>query len=239
MGMDNIEALLEQSGRHLAMTPAVITALDDVGDHLAALAVGHPEPALGARQRGAVTAIRRRRRRVLLTGALGLTLAGIAGPAAVDFVGLHTGFFGSDDGRYGEFLNLASPDGLKVLRRFEQQYPLPSGGSWTNMETGFQKGPSGVGQEGVFENAVAGESRCQWTKTWLIASASGDTAAAARSLGVLGQIPTWHDVTAYQDSTHSESHVAQAIADGARAGDLGPAMQFVEANCTDGNPARG
>ena len=239
MGMDNIEALLEQSGRHLAMTPAVITALDDVGDHLAALAVGHPEPALGARQRGAVTAIRRRRRRVLLTGALGLTLAGIAGPAAADFVGLHTGIFGNDDGHYGEELNLASPDGLQVLRAFEQQYPLPAGGTWTVMETRFQKSPSGFGQEGVFENAVAGESQCQWTKTWLAASATGATDAAAQSLAVLGQIPTWHDVTTYQDSTHGRSQLAQAIADSARAGDSGLARQFVEANCTDASPARG
>ena len=240
MGMDNIDVLLRAAAQQVPVTPHVMAAFDEVGERFLRSAGGAAGSALTDEERGAVVgARRRRRRRLLLTGAVGLALAGVASPAAANFVGLHTGIFGTDGSRHGEFLNLASPEGVRVLRRFEEQYPLPSGGTWSVVEGRFGKAPAGVGQEGVFEAAVAGESQCQWTKAWLSATAAGNAASTAGSLTVLGQIPRWHWVTTYQDSTHGLSTLAQAIADAARAGDPRPARQFVQANCSDVSPARG
>jgi hypothetical protein len=232
--------LLARVDTPVELTPAVDAALDALGADLAALAAAPPDATLSAAGRHAARALRRsrRRRQRLLTGAAGLAILAAAAPAAATYVHLHSGHYGLDGPRYGEFLNLDSPDGIRVLHKFEADYPLPPGGSWDAMEHRFLSGPPGLGQVGVYEEAVGGESQCQWTQAWLAADATGDRTAADAAADVLAEIPSWHVITAYEDETKGVEILARQVADGAARGDRAPAQQYVDANCSDLAPGQ-
>src|SRR3954453_19548838 len=158
--MDTTQDLLQRSAPPMHVTPDITAALDDLGMQLRAIGSASDDPTLTTAGRDAARALRRsrRRRQRILTGAAGLAVLAAAAPAAANYLGLHTGHYGVDGSHYGEFLNLNSPEGLNLLRHYEGQYPLPPGGSWKVTEQRFVNGPAGLGQAGVFEEAIGFEA---------------------------------------------------------------------------------
>src|SRR4051812_38317298 len=238
--MDTTQDLLQRSAPPMQLTHDIDTALDDLGMRLGAIGSASDDPTLTDAGRDAARALRRsrRRRQRILTGAAGLAILAVAAPAAANYIGLHTGHYGVDGSHYGEFLNLNSPEGIKLLRHYEAQYPLPPGGSWQVMEHRFLNGPAGEGQAGVFEEAVGGEAQCQWTRAWLGAETAGHPPTPESTAAVLAKIPTWHVITAYEDETRGVERVAQTVADAAARGDREPAQAFVSANCSSKAPGQ-
>ncbi|MEY2472292.1 MAG: hypothetical protein QOK28_1621 [Actinomycetota bacterium] len=237
--MEHTEDLVERSDPLPALRPAVHASLDELGARLFALASSSPDvAAITLRSDIAPAARRQRRRRRVLGGALGIALLAAAAPAAANYIGLHTGHFGDDGGHYGEFLNLDSPDGMNLLREFEARYPLPPGGTWVALEKRWREAPAGEGQAGVFEEAVGGESQCQWNRAWLDAETAHDPEAVARARDVLAQIPHWHVTTAFEDETHGVSKQAEALSAAAARGDRRPIQEYVDANCSDTAPGQ-
>jgi len=178
--MDNTLNLLQRSAVPAELNAHVNAALEELGSRLVAIATACEEGTLTAVRREAARTLHRsrRRRHRILAGAAGLSILAAAAPAAANYIRLHTGHYGVDGSHYAEFLNLNSPEGIRLLHHYETQYPLPPGGSWNSMEQRFLSGPAGLGQAGVFEEAVGGEAQCQWTRAWLDADASGHRSAA-------------------------------------------------------------
>ena len=227
--MDTVDELLTRAAPPATLTPSVTSALDDLGSALPSM----------LRPADLVRARRRRRRQRILTGAAGLALLASATPAAASHLGLHTGLFGDDGGHYGELLNLGSPEAIPVLRKYEQEYPLPAGGSWAVLEQRWQSPTNamlqGQGQAGILEEAAGLESQCQWEGSWLSAHAGGDARTAATAVRVLAEIPTWHVITAY-DADGGMVTQARQVAEGAARGDTTLPQQDFSVNCTDVRP---
>jgi hypothetical protein len=227
--MDTFENLIERAAPQVDVA-ALTPELDELGAAFGSML--RPELTL-------VRARRRRRRQRILTGAAGLAILAGTAPAAAGYLGLHTGVFGTDGNHYGEFLNLGSPAALPLLRHYEEQYPLPAGGTWTVMEGRWTKaasGSAGVGQAGILEEAAGLESQCQWEGSWLAAHASGDRATESRAGQVLAEIPRWHVITAYADSSGGVVQLASQVAEAARLGHPALVQQVFTANCTDVKP---
>jgi hypothetical protein len=128
-----------------------------------------------------------------------------------------------------------SPSGLADASAFQAEIdaakavvPLPAGATWPPT-TDVPQG-SGSYSAGGGRSAVEGVAFCLWTKTWIAASASGDTASAGRALAVLQKSRAW---TSYSGPFSDQSYrdIVDGIVSGAAAGNTQPARRFVSLNC--------
>lgn len=177
---------------------------------------------------------RKRRRKVLLAAAGGVLAATAFAPAAADWVGARTGWFGDagmTENDTGEFLDLSSPEIADIARQLGARYPLPPGGSYDDAIARLRPtdGETHLMQESGVEAFMAGDAACQWERAWLAADASGDAAAARRAVAVLREVPTWDVIVASDGGGVVE--LWTEVADAAARGDRSVVERDVELNC--------
>lgn len=201
-----------------ARDPAVLVALDRLGDAIAS----------APRSARRVSWSRRRRLAVLVT-ALMLAIGGSAGAAG--WLGAHTGIFGDPgltESDTSEFLRLGSPELRDIALRHGRVFPLPPGGSYEPAISQLTSG-SGLMQATGVRRLIATASACQWEVEWLTATRAADSARAARAVRVLARVPGWDVLRATDGGGVIVGY--RRIAAAARDGDARPIAADVANNC--------
>jgi hypothetical protein len=205
-------------------------------DETAGLAVQVAAEAV-LRGRAAESRVRRRRRtRVVLTGAA-LVLAGSVGASAAAGVWTtRTGEFGPGDTTEtdtSEYLDAAAPDFPDLLRSKYPDLPLPAG---VRMEQLVQQQVTALRSNGgtyVQETGLASTAilfaMCHWQDVWLRADAHRDAETARTALVHLQQLPERPELSA-ADGLGGVVDRQRKLAAAARAGDR--AMLLEDPNCT-------
>jgi hypothetical protein len=180
-----------------------------------------------------VVPLRRRRPRAAVIGGVVVAAALLtaATPAAVQWVDLHTGWFGSEgstENDTSEFLDTGSPELGPYLDTLAAKYPLPPGGTFDEAKRNAARNRANVQRAGL-EILISGEAQCQWMRWWLDGNAEGDAAKVAAATAELQEVPDW-PITRETDGGGVVA-AATAVADAAAAGDPAPIEQYWAANC--------
>jgi hypothetical protein len=191
--VDELLAAIDPVKRSVVDSPAVASALDDLG---AAVTGRSRSPHAGGR-RG------RRMRRPRAVIVLGLAVIAVGSAVAAGAVlSAHTGSFPTKAeeamGGPGEALNPAAPDFREVAFQVASDIPYPAGyESWRDflISDEIRTGGDGLVSTGALHGWFAASAFCGWVHTWRQAELAGDAGAAARAAQVVSEAPGWKAVT--------------------------------------------
>ena len=170
----------------------------------------------------------RRRRRVWVGVGATVLLTGLAGPAAAQWVALHTGV--NDSMTHSEEWRMDSPEAPAALKAFTKDYPLAPGYRPKPMIEQFMQKNAQMPETAV-RQYVWQWSRCTWEQTWLDARAKNDQKAETAAATVLASFPnrSHHPVPLFDYGTNNyddAEELAQAVTS-----DPDVVAQNVEVNC--------
>lgn len=199
---ENLLTLLRQYDP-VASTPVAAREVGDALDEIAQAIVRQPR---AWRRRKSAP----RLRIAIAIAAIFVLVAGVATAAIA--LHAHTGLFASGPnaavGGPGEELNPAAPDFNTVALKLAAGIPYPAGySSWRDwvLTVNFSNAnepndggafPAGLVSTGALRGWFAASAFCAWVQDWRHATATGDSAAAAKAEQTIVAAPTWPAVTA-------------------------------------------
>lgn len=223
-GSDHVIEALVRSDRMGAVdlsAPRVQAALDAMGRHISE-----------GGDRGVIA--RLRRRNTVIGGVVAAALLAVGTPAAAQWVGLHTGLFGSADSTENdssEFLDTGSPELGPYLDKLATKYPLPPGGSFEETKSNAARNRAHVQRAGL-EGMIASSAQCQWMRWWLDGHTAGDRGKLTAAAKALKEVPTWPILHEIDGGGVVAS--AREVAHAAETGDATLIRQDWTANCVSG-----
>ena len=129
---------------------------------------------------------RRRRRAWVGAGITALLTGVVAGPAAAEWVSVHTGV--TDSMTQSEEWRMDAPDAPAALMAFTSDYPLAPGYTTKPMVTQFTQKNAQMPELGA-RQYVWGWSQCTWEQTWLNARATKDAKTETAAAAMLASFP--------------------------------------------------